>query len=129
MGMVRAEERMTRRAADISFQWLDVDIDGVVAKVEKRAVDLVSFVGKGLEKKVYTEAEVEEVEHTRKLLDLRSQALKVRELGQVAASGLLHFKQWDAAVSFFEPDLHLRLHPDELRLQFGTLNRVIFRHW
>ena len=129
MGMVRAEERLTRRAAGVNSQWLHVDIDGVVAKVEERAVDLVSFVGKGLEKKVYTEAEIEEVEHTRKLLDLRSQALKVRDLGQVTASGLLHFKPWQAAVSFFEPDLHLRLHPDELRLQFGTLNQVILRHW
>ena len=129
MGMVRAEERLTRRAADVNFQWLNVDIGGVVSKVEERAVNLVDFVGKGLEKKVYTEKEVEEVEHTRILLDLRGQALKVRDIGHVTASGFLQFKQWYAAASFFEPDLHLRLHPDELRLQFGTLNQVTFRHW
>ena len=69
-----------------------------------------------------------EVENTRKLLDLRSQALRVQELGQLTASGLLYFRPWQAACNFFEPDLHLRLDPVDLRLQFGTFNQVIYRH-
>ena len=126
--MLRSEARLTRREADVNTQWLEVDVDGVVGKVEGRGVDLASFLQKGLREKVYTQADVEEVENTRKLLDLRSQALRVQELGQLTASGLLYFRPWQAACNFFEPGLHLRLDPVDLRLQFGTFNQVIYRH-
>ena len=44
LGMVRPEERHTRKGPDMKNEWLKVDIGEVVTKVEKRALDLVIFI-------------------------------------------------------------------------------------
>ena len=84
MGMVRTEEYRTRAGDKVNKEWLQVDLLGVVEKVEKRAEELVEFLQKGLREKVYTDKDVEVVENSRILLDARSQSEKV---GDACAPG------------------------------------------
>ena len=125
LGMVRPEERFTRRGAEVNNGWIHVDIGDVVSKVEQRAVELVSFIEEKMKEKVYCKEDIEVVQHSRALLDIRAMAEKARDLGAVTASGLLHFRPFQKAALFFEPNLEDRLDPEEFRLQWGLFNQVI----
>ena len=125
LGMVRPEERHTRRGADVNNEWLQVDIGEVVNRVEKRAVELVNFVEEMMKEKVYSKSDIEAVQHTRTLLDIRVIAEKARDQGVVTASGLLHFRPFQKAALFFEPNLEDRLDQEDFRLQWGVFNQVI----
>ena len=124
MGMVRPEEYRTRAGDKVNKEWLQVDLLGVVVKVEKRAEELVTFLLERLKEKVYTIKDVEVVEKSRILLDVRSQAEKVRErgAGQVSSLG---YKTFRAAATYFEPRLDLRLDPDDLKLQWRKYNELL----
>ena len=124
MGMVRAEDYRTRAGSKVNSDWLQVNVEGVLEKVEQRGRELISFLVKGLREKVYTNTDVILVENCRKILDVRGQALKVREHGPVRISSL-HFKNFRDTALFFEPQLTTRLDLADLRLQWSQYNKVL----
>ena len=124
LGMVRQEEYRTRAGSRTNLQWLEVDVEGVVSKVQARMVALVKFLRQGLSEKVYTSSEVIQIEQSRKLLNLKSHKEGIIEHGAARISGL-HYKQFQTAAIFFEPDLDTRVEPDDLRLQWRAFNEVL----
>ena len=93
LGMVRQEEYRTRAGSQTNLQWLEVDVEGVVSKVQARMVTLVKFLRQGLSERVYTSSEVIQIEHSRKLLNLKSHKESIIEHGAARISGL-HYKQF-----------------------------------
>ena len=87
---------------------MQVDLEEVVNKVEKRSNELVAFIEEGLRDRVYTKADENLVENSRRLLDLRGLALKVKEHGSVHITSL-QYKPFHEAAVFFEPEIELRL--------------------
>ena len=96
----------------------------MVRKVEQRGQELVAFIETGLREKVYTDVDVISVENCRKLLDVRNQALRLKEHGSVKISSL-HYKTFRDTSLFFEPELDKRLDPDDMRLQWKLFNEVL----
>ena len=124
LGLMRQEEWRTRGGSQVNLQWLDMDVEGVVVKVQQRMEQLVMFLREGLEEKVYTKTEVKYIENCRKLLDLKSHSAKVHHHGAVRISGL-HYKSFRSAALFLEPNMDTRIDPDELRIQWRSYNEVL----
>ena len=83
LGMARPEERFTRRGAEVNNEWVHVDIGDVVCKVEQRAVELVSFIEEKMKEKVYCKEDIEVVQHSGALLDIKAMAERARDQGVV----------------------------------------------
>ena len=124
IGMVKPTEWRTRAGRQAQQDWLDTNVQGVVEKVESRGICLVNFLLDGLKERVYDKEEVTYIENCRRVLDIQSQVKKVREHGAVKISGL-HLKSFREVAVFFEPDINVRVDPDELRTQWRLYNKVL----
>ena len=124
IGMMRHEVYRSRAGSSINSRSLKEKLKEVVEKVDKRRNELLEFIEKGLQEKVYSNHDVMEVENCRKILDVKAQAVKVKEHGLVKISSL-HFNTFRSAALFFEPQLDLRVNPPDLRLQWRQYNDVL----
>ena len=124
MGMVGMEQYRSRAGTKVNRERLKVGVEEVVRKVEQRGQELVAFIERGLREKVYTDVDVISVENCRKFLDVRNQALRLKEHGSVKISSL-HYKTFRDTSLFFEPELDKRLDPDDMRLQWKLFNEVL----
>ena len=124
LGQLQAEQSRTRVGSKITKQWLKEDTDTVIKKVYSRADKLVTFLEQGLSEKVYSDENVKMMNHTRRLLDLKSVLQKVKNNGYAHVSDFT-WKTFRTAALYFEPEVFLRVEEDSMRMQHRDFHRVL----
>ena len=122
LGQLRQDVARTRAGSQVTKEWLGEDRTSVVERVSRRAEDMVTFLLDGLSSKVYSEEQRILVDNTRRLLDLRSSAakLKIHGAAHVSNLGWLGLKE---AVLSVEDGIFERVTEEEMRLQYREFNR------
>ena len=91
--------------------------DVVIKQADKRALEVVKFLGAGLEQKVFDAESVKDIETLRRVLDSASLLQKIKSTSPAAVSAVAWDKFWRAA-AVVDEDVEGRIGKVELRLQF-----------
>ena len=117
LGQLTTDPTRTRAGTEEASQWLTEDRKTTAFKAFKRAVEMVTFLSKGLEEKVYSSADIIMINHARKLLNISSDMIKIKTSGAVSVS-TIGWRSFRSAAMYFEPAVLTRVPEEELRLQY-----------
>ena len=98
----------------------NVSAESSYKPVRERTEDLLKFLTKDLEERLYKPSEIKLVEHTRLLLDLNSLVAKIKASSVPHVSNVLVRDYWQSCC-FFHPDMESIVDRDEFHLQFQRL--------
>ncbi len=87
LGHLTTDHTRTRAGAAVGRQWLEEDRQSTV-EVSKRACEVVTFLVEGLRDKVYRNVDVIMINHSRRLLGVSSDMVRIKTSGAVAVSTL-----------------------------------------
>ena len=122
MGQLVEDPNKTRQGTSQASQNLLLDHGDIIDKTNQRAKDVVEFLHGGLSKDVYTAEEKVLIDNVRALVDLKSRMKAVQNFGAVHVASI-KWKRFVQACKYFEPDFVMRMHMDDLRLQFREFYR------
>ena len=88
LGQLTTDPTRTRAGAAVGRQWLEEDRQSTVEKVSKSAGEVVTFLVEGLRDKVYRNVDVIMINHSRRLLGVSSDMVRIKTSGAVAVSTL-----------------------------------------
>ena len=86
LGQLTTDPTRTRAGAAVGRRWLEEDRQSTV--ISKRAGEVVTFLEEGLWDKVYSDADVIMINHSRRLLGVSSDMVRIKTSGAVAVSTL-----------------------------------------
>ena len=98
--------------------------DVIICQTNKRALEVVKFLGSGLEKKVFDDKSKKEIETLRSILDSSSLLQKIKLSSPAAVSSVAWDKFWRAA-AVVDEDVEERIGKVELRLQYKEYCRKL----
>ena len=124
LGQLVPDSTCTREGRRQEARWLEENRESTIEKVLKRADDVVNNLYKGLEEKIYDQAALDMLNHSRRLLNVRSDLEKMKDNSAADLSNL-GGKGFKTSAEFFEPDIFKRVTEDELRLQYREYNRKL----
>jgi hypothetical protein len=122
LGQLTMDPTNTREGRQQATQWLEEDRQSTAIKVYRRAEELVSFLVEGLGEKVYNNEAIIMMNHSRRLLNIESELIKVKTNGAANVSNL-GWRGFKSAALFFEPAVFTRITEEELREQYREFNR------
>ena len=122
LGQLVADTTCTREGRRQEKVWLQESRESTVAVVLKRAKDAATYIFEGLREKVYDEAALLMLNHSRRLLSTKSDLEKIKANSAADVSNL-GWKGFKAAAEFFDPDIVSRVTEGELRQQYREYNR------
>ena len=101
LGQLTTDPLRTRAGGEQATQYLTENRRTTTYKVFKRATEMVTFLSKGLEEKVYSNADMIMINHARKLLNIASDMIRIKNSGSVGIS-TLGWRSFRSAAMYFE---------------------------
>ena len=122
LGQLNMDPTNTREGRQQATQWLEEDRQSTANKVYRRAEEMVSYLMEGLGEKVYNDEAIIMMNHSRRLLNIESDLIKVKINGAANVSNL-GWRGFMSAALFFEPAVFTRITEEEMRKQYREFNR------
>lgn len=122
LGQLTTDSSRTRVGSQVAKDWLKEDRKSTAEKVYKRGSDVVSFLAEGLEEKVFDRDTIDMINHSRKLLNLESEMIKIKTNGAANVCSL-GWRGFRSAATYFEPAVFSRVPEAEMRLQYREFIR------
>ena len=124
LGQLVEDSACTRDGRRQEKIWLEESRESTVAVVLKRAQEVAKHISEELREKVYDQAALTMLNHSRRLLNVKSDLEKIKANSAAEVSNL-GWKGFKAAAEFFDPDIISRVTEGELRQQYREYNRKL----